>query len=144
MVTTANAARQHPHPSHASAHPRLWLRDGPVANVVGDPNAGRHTVEEWVSRSAFQCLNIQTQAGQFGNAGRNIVRGPSYTSVDVALVRDVPLTGTGRLQLRAEAFSVTNHVNLGLPVSDLNPPSFGRILAAGPPRLIQFAVRFAF
>ena len=47
-------------------------------NLIGDPNNGPHTVNEWMSRSAFERLNIQTQAGQFGNAGRNIVRGPGY------------------------------------------------------------------
>ena len=57
-------------------------------NLVGDPNGGPRTVDEWISRSAFQRLNVQTQAGQFGNAGRNIARGPAYTNVDVSLVRD--------------------------------------------------------
>ena len=60
-------------------------------NVVGDPNGGPRTVEEWISRSAFQRLNVQTQAGQFGNAGRNIARGAGYTNVDVSLVRDFQL-----------------------------------------------------
>ncbi len=62
-------------------------------NLVGDPNAGPHTVDEWISRSAFERLNVQTQAGQFGNAGRNIARGPGYTAVDLALVRDFALDG---------------------------------------------------
>ena len=57
-------------------------------NLIGDPNAGPHTVNEWISRSAFERLSVQTQAGQFGNAGRNIARGPSYANVDLALVRD--------------------------------------------------------
>jgi hypothetical protein len=29
-------------------------------------------------------------------------------------------------------------------VADLNSPSFGRILSAGPPRLMQFAVKFLY
>ena len=100
-------------------------------NLVGDPNAGPHTVDEWMSRSAFERLNVQTQAGQFGNAGRNIARGPGYANVDVSLVRDVSLPHGTRLQFRAEVFNVTNHVNLGLPVADLNSPNFGRIFSAG-------------
>ena len=56
-------------------------------NVIGDPNGGPRTVDAWISRSAFQRLNPQTQAGQFGDAGRNIARGPAYTNVDVSLVR---------------------------------------------------------
>lgn len=113
-------------------------------NLVGDPNAGPHTVEEWMSRSAFERLNVQAQAGQFGNAGRNIVRGPAYTNVDMALVRDFSLVRDTRLQIRAEVFNLANHPNFGLPVADLNSPSFGRILSAGPPRLMQFAVKLLF
>jgi hypothetical protein len=113
-------------------------------NLVGDPNAGPHTVDEWLSRSAFQRLNPQTDAGRFGNAGRNIARGPSYANVDLSLVRTLPLGDTTRLQLRAECFNVLNHANFGLPVADLNSPNFGRILSAGPPRLMQFAFKLFF
>jgi hypothetical protein len=113
-------------------------------NLIGDPNAGPHTVDAWMSRMAFERLNILTQAGQFGNAGRNIVRGPGYTNVDLALVRDFALRGAARLQFRAESFNLMNHTNFGLPVADLNSPNFGRILSAGPARLMQFAVKLMF
>ena len=113
-------------------------------NLIGDPNNGPHTVNEWMSRSAFERLNIQTQAGQFGNAGRNIVRGPGYGNLDVSLVREITLPRNTRLQLRVEAFNITNRVNLGLPVADLNSPTFGRIFSAGPPRLMQFGAKLIF
>jgi hypothetical protein len=113
-------------------------------NLIGDPNAGPHTVDAWMGRSAFQRLNPLTQAGQFGDAGRNIVRGPGYANLDVSLVRILALTRSIRLELRAESFNLTNHVNLGLPVADLNSSNFGRILSAGPPRLMQFAVKLIF
>jgi hypothetical protein len=113
-------------------------------NVVGDPNAGPRTVDEWLSRSAFERLNPQTQAGQFGNAGRNIARGPSYTNLDMSVVRNFTLSGDVRLQFRAEVFNVANHPNFGLPVADLNSANFGRILSAGPPRLMQFALKLMF
>jgi len=56
-------------------------------------------------------------------------------------VRDFQLPGETRLQFRAEVFNVSNHVNFGLPVADLNSPNFGRIFSAGSPRLMQFALR---
>ncbi|MET0553385.1 MAG: TonB-dependent receptor, partial [Vicinamibacteria bacterium] len=133
-----------------SANVALQANSPPVSgfpasrpNLVGDPTAGPHTPEQWLSRDAFQRLDVRTQAGQFGNAGRNIGRGPSYANLDLSLVRDFPL-GATRLQFRAEAFNVTNRVNFGLPVGDLNSPSFGRILSAGPPRLVQLALRLSF
>jgi hypothetical protein len=110
-------------------------------NLVSDPNAGPHTVDAWISRSAFQRLDLATQAGQFGNAGRNIARRPGYANVDASLVRTFPLAGRSQVQFRWEVFNVLNHVNLGLPVADLNSPNFGRIFSAGPPRLMQFAVK---
>jgi hypothetical protein len=113
-------------------------------NVIGDPNAGPHTVNEWLSRSAFERLSVQTQAGQFGNAGRNIARGPSYANVDLALVRDFVMASNTRLQFRAEVFNLLNRANFGLPVADLNSPNFGRIFSAGPPRLMQFALKLMF
>ncbi len=113
-------------------------------NLIADPNSGPHTVDAWVSRSAFQRLDPITNAGQFGNAGRNIVRGPAYTNVDVSLVRTFRLTTATRLQFRAESFNILNHANFGLPVSDLNSANFGRIFSAAPPRLMQFALKVMF
>jgi hypothetical protein len=113
-------------------------------DVVGDPNGGPRTVDEWLSRSAFRRLNVQTEAGQFGNAGRNIARGPSYTNVDVSLVRDFRISGETRLQFRAEVFNVANHANFGLPVADLNSVNFGRIFSAAAPRLMQFGLKLIF
>ena len=59
-------------------------------------------------------------------------------------MRTLPLGDDVRLQLRAESFNVLNHPNFGLPVADLNSPNFGRILSAGPPRLVQFAFKLIF
>ena len=44
-----------------------------------------------MSRSAFQRLNPVTQAGQFGNEGRNIVRGPGYADSTCRSVRNIQL-----------------------------------------------------
>ena len=112
-------------------------------NLVGDPNGGPRTVDAWISRSAFERLNVQTQAGQFGNAGRNIALGPGYTNVDVSFVRNLTLRAT-TLQFRAEIFNALNTTNFGLPVADLNSANFGRIMSAGPPRLMQFALKVMF
>ena len=105
---------------------------------------GPHTVDAWISRSAFERLSLQTQAGQFGNAGRNIARGPGLHQLDLALVRDFSLGRETRLQFRAEVFNVANHANFGLPVADLNSPNFGRILSAGRRGLLQFGLKLLF
>ena len=113
-------------------------------DAIADPNSGPHTVYQWISRSAFSRLNPQTQAGQFGNAGRNIARGPAFTDVDLSLTRSFRIAESMRLQFRAESFNVVNHANFGLPVADLNSSSFGKIFTAAPPRLMQFALKLIF
>ena len=45
------------------------------------------------------------------------------------------------MQLRIEAFNVTNHANFGLPVNDLVSPNFGRIVEAGSPRVFQAVLK---
>ena len=67
--------------------------------------------------------------------------GPGRWNVDAALSRSFEFGSSQRVQFRWEVFNVFNEVNLGLPVSDLNSPNFGRIFSAGPPRLMQFAVK---
>ncbi|MDX2154072.1 MAG: TonB-dependent receptor [Bryobacteraceae bacterium] len=113
-------------------------------DVVSDPNRGPRNVDEWLSRSGFRRLNPLTEAGRFGNAGRNIARGPAFTNVDVSVFRTFPLSERAGLQFRAEAFNVANHANFTIPVADLNSANFGRILSAAPPRLIQFGLKLTF
>ena len=113
-------------------------------NLVSDPNNGPHTPNQWVSRSAFQQLDPVAQAGQFGNEGRNVVRGPGTENVDASLFKNFTLREAMRLQFRAECFNVFNHPNFGLPENDLESPAFGQILQAGPPRLIQLALKLLY
>jgi hypothetical protein len=113
-------------------------------DVAANPNEGSHTVESWVSRSAFRRLNPQTEAGRFGNAGRNIVRGPGLANVDASIFKNFQVTEGTRVQFRAECFNIANHANFGIPVTDLASANFGRILDAGAPRLLQFGVKILF
>ncbi|MBV8867484.1 MAG: TonB-dependent receptor [Acidobacteriaceae bacterium] len=113
-------------------------------NLVANPNAGTHTANQWVSRSAFQQLDPVANAGQFGNEGRNVVRGPGIETFDASLFKYFSLTESARLQFRAEFFNALNHANLGLPENDLQSPAFGQILQAGSPRLLQLALKVLF
>jgi hypothetical protein len=114
-------------------------------NLVTNPNVNQpHTANQWITRSAFQQLDPVAQAGQFGNEGRNAVRGPGIESVDLSLLKNFSLGETRRLQFRAELFNLFNHANLRLPQNDLASPAFGQILEAGSPRLLQLAAKFVF
>lgn len=83
-------------------------------------------------------------AGQFGNEGRNAIRGPGIETVDLSLFKYFALGESARLQFRAEFFNTLNHANLGLPENDLQSPAFGQILQADSPRLLQLALKILF
>lgn len=114
-------------------------------NLVANPNVNQpRTANQWISRAPFQQLNPVTQAGQFGNEGRNVARGPGVEDVDLSLFKNFSLGEGRRLQFRAECFNLLNHANLRLPQNDLQSPAFGQILQAGPPRLLQLALKVVF
>lgn len=113
-------------------------------DAVSDPNAGPHTLNQWMDRSAFRRLNPLAEAGKFGNAGRNIVRAPGFANIDISAMKNFRVIESVTLQFRAESFNVANHPNFGLAVADIASPNFGRILQAGRPRLVQFALKLIF
>lgn len=148
-IASANSAT--PFTVYDSANVSLQASAPPISgffasrpNLVGNPNDGPHTVDHWVGTTPFERLNPQTQAGQFGNAGRNAVRGPGYANVDLSVMKNVALTERLHMQFRAESFNIANHANFGLPIADIASTNFGRILQASPPRLIQFALKILF
>jgi hypothetical protein len=127
-----------------ASHPPISGYSGGRPDLIADPNQGPRTVEQWLPRSAFRRLNPVTDAGRFGNAGRNIARGPGLANLDLSLLKTFSLTERLQLQFRAEVFNVANHANFAVPVSDLNSTNFGRILEAGPSRLGQLALKLSF
>lgn len=110
-------------------------------NLVGNPNNGPKTTEGWLNLQAFQRV---TQPGGFGNSGRNIVQAPGFAEWDFSLFKNFSVAESKTLQVRAEAFNILNRPNFGVPVNDINSPSFGKIESAAAPRLIQLAMKFLF
>jgi hypothetical protein len=124
-------------------------------NVIGDftrgtcpnPNGPAFqagTANCWISPSGFGRLDPNTQAGQFGNAGRNIAQGPGVQQWDFSTLKNFRVAENKTIQFRAELFNIFNHANLGLPQNDLNSPNFGQIQSSQPGRLVQFALKFLF
>ena len=65
----------------------------------------------------------------FGNAPRNVLRGPKAMVTDLSLVKNVPVSGAMRVQIRAEIFNAFNTVNYGNPNAVFGTAAFGRISA---------------
>jgi Carboxypeptidase regulatory-like domain len=85
--------------------------------------------------------------GEPGNARRRFFYGPGIDNYDMALLKTVPLTESKSLQFRFEGFNVFNHAQFYGPASvngNINSSSFGEVVSAAPPRLMQAAVKFIF
>ncbi len=106
--------------------------------VVGDP------FRDVPPGQAFNAGAFQTPAlGTFGNAGRNIVRGDGFHSVDLSLFRNFRFRDSVNLQLRMESVNALNHVNFQGPLTNLTT-SPGLFVAAAQPRILQFGAKLWF
>jgi hypothetical protein len=114
-------------------------RPNVVLNVPTDPSGGSSR-QEWFNPAAF----TNPVNGQFGNAGRNILSGPSNVGIDLSLFKNIPLRERLHLQFRSEFFNLINHPNfrgLNTTYDSSNP---GELTAAGTSRQIQFALKLLF
>jgi hypothetical protein len=109
-------------------------------NVVAAPRLSNPTPDRWFNTAAF----VFPAFGTFGNSGRNTLDGPGYQNFNASLVKNTQLSESIKLQLRAEAFNLFNHLNFNLPDNFLGSPTFGRILSAQSPRHLQFGVKLLF
>src|SRR6266568_4641535 len=149
-------------------------------NEIGNPSpSGFHkTIDSWFDNTlglspsdpanpqgipAASCVNpslagvafCQTLNGQFGNSGRNILRGPGINNWDIGVGKDFKFTERVSFQFRTEAFNVFNHhqygydpftsTAIGSPVgNNPNNPGFGQVTAARPGRILQFGGKVVF
>jgi hypothetical protein len=91
-----------------------------------------------------------SEAGTFGNCGRNTIYGPNFRNVDFSMLKEIKL-GETSLEFRAEFFNIFNHPAFAQPDTTFGTPGFGEIfntlgstLGAGTSRQIQFALKFSF
>src|SRR5579871_5326979 len=109
-------------------------------NLVGSAKLSNPTPSQWFNTQAFALPAF----GTFGNAGRNIVTGPGFQSINVSIIKNTRLSEHANFQFRAEAFNVANHTNFDLPNIFFGTPAFGSITSAETARRIQFGAKILF
>ena len=85
--------------------------------------------------------------GQPGNARRRFFYGPGIDNYDMALLKSVSLTESKSLQFRFEGFNIFNHAQFYGPAAvngNINSSTFGEVVSAASPRLMQAAVKLVF
>ena len=128
----------------AAQRPNLVAGRDPDSIVTGNIN-------QWFDPTVYTL----PAPGTLGNAGRNSLIGPRFATLDAALLKTVRLQGSSSLQLRAEVFNLTDHVNFGQPSANVfaqtvngggtYSPTAGRITTtASTARQIQFGMKILF
>ena len=111
---------------------------------VCDPNDGAaHTIDQWFTTNCFVRRALANTA-EPGSTPRNNVRGPGFARTDLSLFKNITVTGTHRLQFRAEAFNLFNQTRFAQPGNQIGTANFGRITSADDGRIIQLAVKYSF
>ena len=85
--------------------------------------------------------------GTPGNSPRRFFYGPGAENYDLALSKTIRFNETTALSIRIEAFNVFNHAQFFGPSSVnsvLGSSSFGQVVSAGAPRIVQLALKFSF
>jgi hypothetical protein len=111
-------------------------------NLIGSAKLDNPTADRWLNPAAF----ANPPQFNLGNTPRTLpdVRGPGFLSIDGSVARNFILTERLRLQFRAEALNAFNRVNLNQPDVGFLSSTFGRIIAAGEPRRMQFGLKLLF
>jgi Carboxypeptidase regulatory-like domain len=85
--------------------------------------------------------------GTPGNAKRRFFYGPGLDNYDLAFMKNVPFTESKSLQFRMEAFNMFNHAQFFGPSAvngNINSSTFGQVVSAASPRLMQAAIKLVF
>jgi hypothetical protein len=109
----------------------VQLLDDPYG--TGGPTA-------YLNRAAF----TTPASGTYSTLKPFTIVNPAQFNNDLAVTRTFKLAGSQNVQVRWEVFNVINHVNYNAPVTSLNSGTFGQILTAGDPRIMQFALKFSY
>ena len=99
-------------------------------------------------RSYFDTAQFSENAlGTPGTAKRRFSYGPGMDNYDIALLKNVRLTESKSLQFWLEGFNIFNHAQFFGPQSvdgNIGSSTFGQVVIADSPRLVQLGAKFFF
>ena len=109
---------------------------------MGNPTVAHQSATLWFDPAAY---TEPQQPYRNGTAGRNSLRGPALYVSDLSLSKNFIPSERWSLELRADAFNILNHVNLGLPNAYVDESGAGQITSVQTPmRRMQFGLHLRF
>jgi len=109
--------------------------------LVNDPYCAHQSISCWMNLTGTFAAPA---AGTFGNFGYNNLVGPGFFEIDLALSKRFRVREHQSAEIRAESFNIQNRANFLNPTAAMNSSNFGKILTDVSPRIMQFAIKYAF
>jgi len=123
---------------------------GPVTTGFSPSTNGNATFVTYFQNPAV----FSNPGNAFGNLGRNVIIGPAFYNVDLAIVKNTRLLREHenvKLQFRVDAFDLLNQANFGNPGLTVGSGTFGLISStrfpagdSGSSRQLQMAMKLMF
>ena len=119
--------------------------------TLSDTRCAAQTSACWINPSAFALPAL----GSLSAMKRSNVPGPDFWQFDLSLSRTFSITERQKVQLRGEAFNLTNSFRAGVAppslaaggsgvITTFGSANFGQITSALDPRVIQLAAKYVF
>jgi hypothetical protein len=142
----------------------IQIFDPRSLQTLNDLSGNSHTGKYWFNPSSFSvaqfpdtcatpgpsCFPSDNQAvanpalRTYGTLPRNAFRGPGLVNLDLAFAKSTPVSDKAQVEVRADFFNLFNHTKFLSPDTNPGSPTFGQLLDAFPPRIIQLSLRFSF
>jgi len=84
------------------------------------------------------------QLGTFGNTPHALCCGPALSNTDLVIAKITPITERISSEFRAEFYNTWNHTEFKNPDGSFQNSTFGQVLQARDPRVMQFAIKIMF
>ena len=132
----------------------LELMDSAFFNYPGEPDMVqplRRLNPRSPSNLAFDPSAFQEpEVGRIGDSPRSVCCGPGIDNFDVSLLKTISISERAKVNFRAESFNLINHTQFSKVDGNISDGevtdggTFGKVLSARGPRLMQFALKLVF
>ena len=112
---------------------------GPI-HLGEDPRSNRN---RYFDMSSFS----ENALGEPGTSKRRFFYGPGAQNYDMAIAKNLPFTESKSVLFRVEAFNIFNHTQFNGPQAvdgNIGDTTFGQVINAASPRILQGALKFSF